>query len=310
MARQDIEAWIPEEEGSDVLERVMQTSVIERLARLETMTSATKTVPRSGGMDVEVVGKGQPYGEDESANDEIILKARKFAKALRLAEEDLDDTAVAVIASKQRDWATSYSKSYDNACLATTGAENGVTVPFTSVYRALATADPTTGYTAGTNIVATAGALTFDHASAVLRLVEDSDYFDPADMVAIASPSLKHHLRTLRDANGTPILVQGQSGDSGTPDQLFEFPLAWSLGAKTSEARTSTPTGNPLLVIVNRRFLIKGVRSGPEFIFIDGRSGASALTDEALLKARARRGFVLGHPNAAAVLEISPVAGP
>jgi hypothetical protein len=48
------------------------------------------------------------------------------------------------------------------------------------------------------------------------------------------------------------------------------------------------------------------VRSGPESVVIDGRDGASALTDETLLKLRARRGFQLVFPQAAAVLEDIP----
>jgi hypothetical protein len=77
----------------------------------------------------------------------------------------------------------------------------------------------------------------------------------------------------------------------------------WSLGAKTSAAPTSAPTGNPLLIIGNPMYLLLGVRSGPETIFIDGRNGLAALTDESILKMRARRGFAPGVEQAFSILE-------
>lgn len=312
MARNDFDTWVPEEYDSDVLVRVRQTSGIERFARVETMGTDTKHVPRSAGMGVGVVPKGSPYTEDTSLNDDVVLIARKFGKVLRVAEEDLDDTPENIIRVKQLDWATSYAKAFDNACLATTGAANGTTVPFTSVYAALSAADPDMGYTAGANIVTSvdnsgaspvARAVNYDDLSDTLSKYEVGDYFDPSNTVIIAHPAFRAALRQIKDDAGAPIFVQGQGGDSGSPDTLFDFPIQWSLGSKLSATNTDAPDGNPILVIANRHFLIKGTRSGPESVVIDGRDGTSALTDETLLKMRARRGFTLGHPKAAAILE-------
>ena len=299
IARNDFDAWIPEEYGSDVLVRAAQTSGMERLARREPMQTDTKHVPRSAGVGVGVVAKGSPYGEDESVNDDVVLIARKFGRAIRIAEEDLADAPEDIIRIKQLDWTTSYGKALDNACLAVTGASNGTTVPFTSVYRSLSQADVGLGYTAGENILATAGAVTYDQMSNLLSVYETSDFYDPADAVVIAHPSFRGYVRTVKDDVGAPIFTPG----GGMEDRLFEFPVSWSLGAKTSAVNTDAPAGNPIMVIANRQFLVLGVRSGPESVVIDGRDGASALTDETLLKMRARRGFVLGHPKAAAILE-------
>jgi hypothetical protein len=38
-------------------------------------------------------------------------------------------------------------------------------------------------------------------------------------------------------------------------------------------------------------------------VYIDGRNGLSALTDESILKMRARRGFALGVEQSVAILE-------
>lgn len=295
MARNLMEDWIPEEYSSDVVQRVNQLSAVERHARREPMGSATKSVPRSAGMGVATIGKGSAYGEDESLNDEVVLQARKFGQALRIAEEDLDDSLVNVIATKQRDWATSYAKFLDNACLGTTAAGNGTTVPFDSVYYQV--------NNDGDNYDETEGDITYDNLSAALGKLEDGDFFEANSTVVIAHPSVRHALRGVKDNEGRPIFVQGLAG---TPDTVFGHEVAWSLGAKTSATATDAPTGNPLVVFVNKDYLLLGVRSGPESQM---SNEAGFLTDEPILKMRARRGFALSQVHAASVLEVTEPAG-
>jgi HK97 family phage major capsid protein len=307
MARNVLDAWIPEEQGSAVLTRVNASSGMEALARREPMSTDTKAVPRLGAIDVDVIPKGGAYGEDDSIADEVILKARKFGKAVRIAEEDLDDvgTRVNIIAAKQLDWATSYGRMLDNSCLGTTAASNGTTVPFDSVYRLLSQADAGQGYTANANIVQTAAGtpVGYDDLSEVLGLVEAGDHFDPANTVIMAHPLFAGVFRGVKDDNGAPVFVQGLAG---TPNTLFGYSVAFTQGARTSPTATDKPAGNPLLVVANKDALILGIRSGPESFVIDGSTGLSALTDETILKMRSRRAFALGQPGAAAVLEVVP----
>jgi len=300
MARTNMDAWIPEERGSTVLQTISQVSAVELLARRESMNSETKFVPRSGGVDVSVTPKGAAYAENDNVDSEVLLTARKFTGLIRIAEEDIDDIPENVVAIKQNDWAKAYAVRLDNAALAVTGAENGTTVPFTSVYRALSTADAGLGYTANANIVKSAGVVTYDQLSAVLGLVETSDYF--GELVVIAHPTFKGAFRSIKDSTGAPVFVQGLAG---TPDTLFGYSVAWSRGAKTSATNSEAPNGNPILVVAEKEHLILGDRGPVESAVIDGFTGASALTDEALIKMRSRKGFVLGHPNAAAILEIT-----
>lgn len=301
MARNTMEAWIPEEDDSSVIARVSQLSGVERFARRVPMSSDVRNHPRSAGVGVETVAKGGTYGEDASTNDAVTLTARKFGKAIRIAEEDLEDSLVDVVSQKQVDWATSYAKFLDNACLGVTAASNGTTVPFTSVYKALTTTNADTGYTANDNLVQTGtGGTTYANLSTALSKVEAGDYFDEASVVVIASPAYRAKFRNIKDDQGQPVFVQGLAG---TPDTLFGHEVVWSQGAKTSATATDAPAGNPLLVIANRDYLLLGVRSGPESVFIDGRDGVSALTDEAILKMRARRGFSVGHEKAFAIHE-------
>jgi HK97 family phage major capsid protein len=302
MARNTLEAWIPEEyETSRVIQSINQLSAVEALASRIPMGSDTKHVPRTAGMGVDVVAKGGTYGEDVSLNDEVLLTARKFGKAVRIAEEDIDDSVANIINAKMMGWSKSYAKMIDNASLAVSAAENGTTIPFTSLYQLLNTTDATLGYTGGDNITtaASTGAPTYAEFSTAIGDVEGGDYFDPGNMVAIAHPAFRKSLRGVLDDQNRPIFMEGLSG---TPDTIFSVPVRWSLGAKLSATATSAPTGRPIMAFVNPELLLLGVRSGPESVFIDGRDGLSALTDESILKMRARRGFAYGHPNGASIL--------
>lgn len=301
MARNTYEAWIPEEYDSGVIQRVNQMSAVEALASRVPMSSDTKSIPRSAGVGVGLVDKGGTYSEDTSTNDDITLTAKKLGKAIRIAEEDIDDSLADILSTKMSDWATSYAKFLDNATLAVS-ATAGSGVPFDSVYYTLTQTDSGVGYTANDNVTTASGSVTYANLSDTLSDVEGGDYFDLSRMVVIAHPSFRGTFRGIKDDQNQPIFVRGQQGDRGTPDTLFDIPVRWSLGAKVSATATDAPTGKPLLVVVNQDFLRLGIRSGPESVFIDGRDGLSALTDESILKMRARRGFALGHPKAAAVL--------
>jgi HK97 family phage major capsid protein len=302
VARNTLEAWIPEEwDTSRVIQSMLQISAVEALAARIPMGSDTKHVPRTAGMGVDVVAKGGTYGEDVSLNDEVLLTARKFGKAARLAEEDIDDSVANVIEAKMIGWSKSYAKMIDNASLAVSAAENGTTIPFTSLYQLLNTTDATLSYTGGTNITtaASANAPTYAEFSTAIGNVEAGDYFDPGSMVAIASPAFRKSLRGVVDGQSRPIFNEN---GAGTPDTIFGVPVRWSLGARLAATATSAPAGRPIMAFVNPELLLLGVRSGPESVFIDGRDGLSALTDESILKMRARRGFAYGHPNGAAIL--------
>jgi HK97 family phage major capsid protein len=300
VARNTLEAWIPEEWDSQVIQRINQVSAVESLAARTPMSTDTRHVPRSAGMGVDVVDKGGTYGEDASLNDEVVLSVKKFGKAVRLAEEDIDDSVANVIATKMTDWGTSYAKILDNSCLAVTAAA-GTGVPFTSLYYLLSQTDNNLGYTANSNITiaATAGNATYLEYSTALGNVESGDYFDPSTTVAIAHPAFRKYLRGVLDTTNEPIFVQGLAG---TPDTIFGVQIHWSLGARTSATATSAPTGRPIMAFVRTDMMLLGVRSGPESVLIDGHDGLSALTDESILKMRSRRGWAYGHPAAGSIL--------
>lgn len=294
MSRNTMEAWIPEEDDSEVIARVNATSAVERLARRVPMSSDVKNEPRSAGVGVAAVAKGGTYSEDTSTNDAVTLTAVKIGKAIRIAEEDMEDSLVDVVAAKQKDWATSYAKFLDNACLGVTAAGNGTTVPFTSVHKALSTTNSATGYTGGDNIDSGSGP-TFAALSTTLGYLEAGDYFAPDEVVVIAHPTFRAVLRSIEDTNGNLVFADG---GALAPDRLFGHEIVWATGCKTSALATDAPEGNAMIVFANRNYLVLGTRSGPESVLIDGRDGLGGLTDESILKLRARRGFAVGHEKA------------
>lgn len=321
MARNTMEAWIPEEYDSQVSLRVRQTSAVESFARVEPMASDTKHVPRTFGAGIDIIAKGGTYNEDQTVNGEVLLIATKAGRVFRIAEEDLADAAVDAISAKQQEFASSFGIWMDNSSLAVTAAQNGGTVPFESVYRAVRTAGaagtlPDNGsYVADANYdsvsnaslsgtAAGVGYAAWKKLSGVLAKVEDSPFFDPNAMQWILAPKWRQILRELKNDNGT-LLLQNATTD-GAQDRLAGIPVKWSMGAKTSATATSAPTGNSLAIIANMNYAVLGKRSGPESVVIDGRNGASALTDETLLKCRARRGFAVATPAAFGVVELLP----
>ncbi len=314
MARNTMEAWLRDEQGSDVIKRIEYNSVAETLFRSIPMSGATKTEPRMADMSVAVVAKGAAYGEDVAANDEVLLTAVKFGTALRIAEEDIDDQLANLIEAKKLSWASNFGVFLDNATLGTSAAANGGTVPFTSIYRAIVSADAAVGYSANANYASVIASVTYDALSDLASKIEGSGY-GAGNNTFIAHPLFKGILRKIKDSTGQPIFNEGSRRD-GDPDTLFGYPIKWSGGAVVTATANGSQTasiagagvkgtaGNPLIFFGNPDFALLGKRSGVESVLIDGRDGLSALTDETILKVRARRAFVLGNVKAWAALEI------
>jgi HK97 family phage major capsid protein len=309
-----IEGWVQEEQGSDVIQAVAKNSVVDTYGRPETMISDTKKVPRTGDVPVAGVDKNTVYDFSGDDNDSILLTARKAGTILTLADEDMKDSSVAFVSTKQVDWARGWGKYFDNATLGVTAAGTGsTTLPYNSLYYSLRNNDATVGYLANDNYIATAtghvGA-TYDNFSEVFALVEDSDWWEDEYMLIIAHSKFRNQVREVKDNFNRPIFV---AGAGPIPDMLWEVPIRYSRGAKTSATATWQPAatggaagapGNPLLFVVNTRLLVVGKRSGPEFKYADSDSGPAFTSDQALLKARARRGFGYGNLFGAAVLEL------
>lgn len=299
--------WIPVETNPDVIQKVMQTSAVERFGNHVPMGSQTKWTPRSGGVVLARWAKSTSAPADSSSNDSVLLNADKFGGKVVVAEEDMSDSLAAIVDAKSVDAGTSYGKLFDNVTLGITAAKGTSGWGFDSLYYLLTQNDTTTGYTANANLtLAGTGGITYDNLSSSLGLYEVGDFFDENDTIVIAHPSFKQVLRGIKDDNGAPILNESTGGvagggQGGTP-KLFGYDLQWSMGSKTSAAGSATPTGNPFITFGNRQFLQVGDRDPLSVKLIDTNDGSGADTDENLLYFRARKAFAVGAPGAFSML--------
>lgn len=315
MARETFEdrGWLPEANSSNVITRINATSAVEAVGNHEPMSVDTLRIPRMGTVGVSLIPKGTAFPESTGSNDSILLDSQKLGQAVRLAIEDLDDSPLPIIEKKKIAWAGDYARYFDNACLGVNAVQNGTTIPFTSVYKAVTTVDASVGYTASANHMSTAttGLLDYDKLAVFLSAIEGGIYFDEANMVVIAHPDFKGLLRAVKDTDGQPLFVDTRSG-SGLVNSILGYEIRFTVGAKVTALPSSSPAGaggakgvagNPLMIAVRKDLLIVGDRSNPESVVIDGRDGLSALTEETILKLRARKAFALGDPRGAYVLE-------
>jgi len=313
MARVNVDAWLQEEVSSKTVQRVISQSAVEGPGTVkEPMGTVYKLIDRPGTIGVAVTAKGSAYNEEQPTGDQVTLTARKFTAALRIAEEDIADLPASgvtgYIDDRKADWGSSYARFIDNAALGTNAAVNGTTVPFTSVYKAVTTADAGVSYTANANHVNQAGASTTRAMlSSTLAKLEQGSYWSEPDLVVMAHPKFRATLRDMVDSQGRPLF-------DANDKTLFGFPIIFTVGAMVTATASTAPTGaggakgtagNPLLIVANKNVLVLGVRSGPESVNISGWDGTSALTDEAIIKMRSRRAFAVTDVNGVAVLEAS-----
>jgi HK97 family phage major capsid protein len=301
--------WIPVGTDPNVIQKINQMSAIEAYGRPNTMTTRTKLIPRSGGVVMDRVAKGGTFADDGSPNDSVLLTADKIGGMVRVDEEDIEDSLANIIDTKTIDAATTYSKLYDNSCIGATAAKGTTGWLYDSLYYTLTQADATTSYTASSNITqsATSGGVTYANLSAALGKVEQGDWFDPANLVVICHPSFAQVLREIVDSQGRPIFNESRNGTAGGGQGgaplLFDYPLHWSLGSRTTAVPTSNPTGNPLLVFAQRQLLHRGDLSPLEVSFQSSEEGLGFATDQNLLRFRARKSVAFGAPGGFSIVE-------
>ena len=294
MARTDFteaNGYILEEQGSTVIQDLIANSAVERFARREAMASRTKSVPRFKSDAPDIVAEGATIPEAVATLDEVVLTARKYAQIMHVSEEDLNDNLVDVLTTYKREWASRFARKFDNATLGVYAVETGNDdAPYTSLLTAVAN-------DAASNLIPTAGALSYDDINTALGLVEESAKFDAANTVWMAHPKMLKEIRGMIKGNNDLVLPDPLAG---TPGSLFGYPLVVSYGAARSAAATDTPTGNALLICGNRNMLINGVRGGVESVV---SRDAEFAKDGVLLKTRIRRGFKVADASAFAIVE-------
>lgn len=318
MARNDLDGtgWLVEQRDSNLVKAYRHTSVVDSEFRPINMTANTVEIPRIEDMDVEFIPKGGAYPEDQSSADTVKISAVKVGGALRIAEEDVEDDKLGdYLEEKKQSAGSSFAKKIDNAALGTIGAPTGganPTIPFKSLYRTLTTADADTGYVANANVLS-GTSFGYDQFSQLLEINESSDYFDESDIVAIAHPAFRRLFRDAKDDVGRPLFMSDYVNGRQV-DRIMNVRIRYTNGAKTTTVAQTKPTGaggakgtagNPIFAIVQRQLAVVGRRKSLESVVIPGRDGTSALTDEDILKVRARIAAGYTMPQAHSLFELT-----
>lgn len=301
------DAWVPVEIDPNRVTKDIRSSAIEKVATPVVMNSATKEVPVEGDFSIGAKTKGSSYTENSDTAEVVELKARVLGGFATIAKEDLQDSATSVVQERAAAGSGDLALYLDNAALGVT-ADISDTLsnnrPFVSVYRAVSQ------YSAGINLIQTAGALTYADLTSLFAKVTVSRFFSMGDAVILADDSLMWSIMNIVGTDGHPI-YNANAGLSGLNGQLFGVDVVWTKGARTSAAATNNPEGNPILVLTTKRNLLRGDAK------LDGAKttlpGFKVLTegDDAFekeivkVKVSVRRGFRLAVPAAAGVIEIT-----
>lgn len=307
MAARDITDWIPIEYDPQLVTAQPQASAVEALAAPVQMGSETMEVARLLGADVN---GGSQLTEDTHDGDKVTLYSYLFNGKVTLDEAETEDAFVSAVEGYNFNWLNTFNVSYDNAALGVTGDRSATASdfrPYKSLIYTLTNSDASAGYTANANVSSiSASALVADSAgydalSDVLGDVEDSDFGDTSQLVVIAHRSLRNALRKIKDDGGSPIFqVSGSNVDDET---LFGYPVRWTAGAVESTTFKRTSTGAKLLFVTNRGAIRHGRRIDPQSRFIPAGINTDAL--EHTLQYRARKGFTVTVPQAAAALRVT-----
>jgi hypothetical protein len=157
VARSVVDAWLVEEQGSEVIRVVNQVSVMEANAAARADEVLHQDDPALRGRLGRRRAQGLRLRRGLGTTDEITIVARKFGKVLRLAEEDLEDELVDILNEKKVAWGNAYAITIDNACLATNGRGQRHHRPVHLGLQGGPHRGRGVGYTANANYVATAG---------------------------------------------------------------------------------------------------------------------------------------------------------
>ena len=276
--------WIPVQSEGTVLLNDAEVSAVEAAGRKVRMTSEVVNTPRFVANGVDVVAEKALIPLKDATVDSVTMTAFKFADRFAISVEDSQDAVADALNAYKAEWISNFNITFDNAALGVTGTGG----PFESVYRKVG---------AG-NRAATAGDLTYEDLQDVVGDLEGNRR---GGLVIIAHPSFKMSLRNLKDTAGNRVVATDGILGAGVPT-LFGHEVRFSYGARASAAYSDNPTGNPLLIVANKRDLIVGVRSGPESMVSEAPQWEN---DNIELKMRARRGFVLADKDSARVVELT-----
>lgn len=308
MAKSNIGSWTPVTKDTNVALQAVQPSAVMEAAGFARPLLGPVEVPRLLG---GVVDGGCDLTDGGTAGDTVTMYPYLFNGKEILCDDQIVSASTgdaSVFNAFDFNWLNSFHVAFDNAALGVSGARSGTVTdyrPYTSVYKAVRTADSGANYTADANYAT--GPLTYDSASATLGKLENSRYGNPSTTVIFAHPSLKAALRAIKDDNDRPIFMDGPNV---VDDTLFGYRVYWTHGAIVSTNFKMSSTTNPLLIAANSQHLAWGqgqpavnAPAAPASRIIPSSVNTASLATT--LQYAAKEGFVLTVPQAASVLEVA-----
>lgn len=283
--KDELKGFVPVEQAAEIIKKVARGSSVIRLSKVEPMTSESKKFPvMTSGAGAYWVGEGKRIGVSGATWIFPEIRAKKLGVIIPVTKEKINDSTIDVFSELQESIAEAFYKAFDSAALF------GYNSPFaTSIMGAIKDNDS----------IVKASSTKFDiAASEVMAIVEDEGF--EVDGFA-GNIGLKHILRTMRDANGAPIYVQGTD-----QNELYNEPIEFVRNGSWKDDQAK-------LIAGEWKYSIVGIRDDIEYEILDqatlqgtldedGKPISLAEQDMIAIKATMRIGYLCVKPEAFAAL--------
>lgn len=283
--KDELKGFVPAEQSQEIIKKIARGSSVIRLSKLEHMTSDTKKIPvMTSGPGAYWVGEGKRIGTSGATWIFPELRLKKLGVIIPVTKEKLNDSVIDVFSEMQDAIAESFYEKFDASALF------GYESPFaTSLMGSITDCEAAVKVSSSKFDIA---------ASEVMAKVEEAGY--DVDGFA-ARVGIKHTLRTLRDASGAPIYIQGTD-----QNELYSQPIEFVRNGAWKNDQAE-------LIAGEWRYSLVGMGDGIEYEILkeatlqntldeDGKPISLAEQDMIAIKATLRIAYLCVKPEAFAAL--------
>lgn len=282
----ELSGFIPVEQSDEVVKLMVRGSSVLRLAKVETMSSDTKTVPvMTEGAGAYWVGEGQRIQTSKATWIFPKLEAKKLAVIIPCSREKLNDPNIDIFEELRENIAEAFYTAIDSAALF------GTNSPFKqNIFQTASERE---------NLIAMGTNKTLDlDVSDAMAFVEASG----TDVNGVIAPiRIRKALRELRDTNGNMLYVPGTD-----TTQFYQNPIEFNRNGAWDESKAE-------LIVGDWTKLLVGIRQDIEYQILteaalqgtldeDGKPLSLAEQDLAAIKATMRIGFLQVMDDAFSVI--------
>lgn len=284
--KDQLQGFVPVEQAAGIMKDIARGSSVLRLSKVETMTSESKKIPvMTEGPGAYWVGESERIKTSEAKWIFPEIVAKKIAVIIPVTKEKLKDTTIGVFEELKPAIAEAFYTAIDAACLF------GTSSPFAkNIYD--------TAEEGGNVILDGTKALDVD-VSDVMALVEEAGL----EVNGFAAHfGIKNRIRSLRDANGNQLFVNGVD-----QKEFYNVPIEFSRNGSWDKTKAE-------MIAADWSKSLVGIRDGIEFeilkeatlqntLMADGKPLSLAEQDMIGIKATMRIGFLPIKADAFAILK-------